>query len=86
MKPIVIGALVGTALCGTALAQTKAAPDTDIGGRSGTLSDKLNDTGGVIHPQDSVDPKIQRTAPSTGAMPVIPPPGSPGGRNDVQPK
>lgn len=64
----------------------KAAPATDLSSKGGTLSDKLSDTNGVIHPTAPVDPKIQKTAPATGTMEVIPPPGSPGGRTDVQPK
>ena len=63
-----------------------AAPDTDVGRKNGDLSDKLNSTNGVIHPQDDVDPAIKRPAPDAGSTPVIPPPGSPGGAKDAQPK
>ncbi len=61
-------------------------PDTDVSRKGGTLSDKLNESNGVIHPEGAVDPGIQKTAPATGTMPVIPPPGSPGGDTGVQPK
>jgi hypothetical protein len=42
---------------------------------------------GVIKPQDNVDPGITAKPPATGSkMPVIPPPGSPGGDKSVKPK
>ena len=54
---------------------------------SGTLSTDLNRSGGVIKPPAGVDPEIKQTPPQTGAkMPVIPPPGTPGGNPGVQPK
>lgn len=49
------------------------------------LSDKLARTGGVICPPN-VDPDIKAPTPNAGKMPVIPPPGSPGGNPNVQPK
>lgn len=51
------------------------------------LSEKLARSGGVICPPEHVDPEIrQPTPPVGGSMPVIPPPGSPGGDRSVQPK
>ena len=51
------------------------------------LSEKLARSGGVICPPEHVDPEIrQPTPPTGGSMPVIPPPGSPGGDQLVQPK
>ncbi len=61
-------------------------PEFDIARKKGDLSHKLNSTGGVIHPEGSVDPGMQKPAPPVGATPVVPPPGSPGGKQDVQPK
>ena len=61
-------------------------PNTDVGNSSGSLSDKLNATNGVIHPQGTVDPAMEKPTPPIGTMPVIPPPGSPGGPPGVQPK
>jgi hypothetical protein len=49
------------------------------------LSDKLAQTEGVLCPP-SVDPDIKVPAPETGTMPVVPPPGSPGGEPNVLPK
>ena len=49
-----------------------------------TLSQELS-TNGVICPPD-IDPGMKAPAPNTGKMPVIPPPGTPGGDPNVQPK
>jgi hypothetical protein len=51
-----------------------------------TLSDQLADSKGVICPPAGVDSGIQQRPPEGGAMKVIPPPGSPGGNPNVQPK
>jgi hypothetical protein len=95
MKSIAIGILLTSFAIGMASAQSNApaqssnesaAPDTDIARKKGDLSDKLNSTSGVIHPQGTVDPGMLKPAPDKGATPVIPPPGSPGGNPDVRPK
>jgi len=52
----------------------------------GNLSDKLAQSGGVLCPPAQVDPGIKVPSPPAGRMPVIPPPGSPGGDPNVQPK
>lgn len=62
------------------------APSTDIARKAGTLSHKLDETNGVIQPDEDVDPAMQKPAPPVGTTPVIPPPGSPGGPTDIQPK
>jgi hypothetical protein len=49
------------------------------------LSEKLAQSGGVICPPD-IDPDIKVPTPEGGKMPIIPPPGSPGGDPSVQPK
>ena len=58
-----------------------AAPDTP-------LSEKLDRSGGVLRPPGGVDPEIHVPAPDPDpkTTPVIPPPGSPGGDPNVQPK
>jgi hypothetical protein len=58
------------------------------GSSSGALSDKLDRSGGVIHPPAGVDPKIQKSPPPAGpsSTPVIRPPGTPGGKPGVDPK
>lgn len=50
------------------------------------LSDKLAQSGGVICPPATGDPDVKAPPPNAGKMPVIPPPGSPGGNPNVQPK
>jgi hypothetical protein len=50
-----------------------------------TLSEKLERTDGVLCPPD-VDPDIKAPTPQGGSMPVIPPPGSPGGDPSLRPK
>jgi hypothetical protein len=50
-----------------------------------TLSEKLDQTQGVICPPD-VDPAMKAPTPKAGNTPVIPPPGSPGGNPNIQPK
>lgn len=54
--------------------------------RTEELGDKLAKSNGVICPPKNVDPEIRAPTPDAGKMPVIPPPGSPGGNPNVQPK
>jgi hypothetical protein len=62
-------------------------PDTHRQDGKDDLSERLARSGGVICPPEHVDPEIrQPTPPTGGSMPVIPPPGSPGGDRSVQPK
>ncbi len=62
------------------------APKTDLQNKKGDLSEKLDKTNGVIHPQGAVDPGMDKKAPSVGDTPVIPPPGAPGSGTTAQPK
>jgi hypothetical protein len=51
------------------------------------LSERLSESKGVICPPTGVDPGIVNKPPSANApMPVIPPPGTPGGDPGTQPK
>ena len=53
---------------------------------SGTTSSDLSRSGGVVIPP-AVDPGMKQTPPPSGAtMPVIPPPGTPGGNPAIKPK
>jgi hypothetical protein len=64
-------------------------PDEDLSASStGSLSHQLNRSGGVIHPPADIDPGVTQPAPDIGphSMPVIPPPGTPGGNPDIKPK
>jgi|SRR5262245_43615226 hypothetical protein len=55
---------------------------------SGNLSDRLDRSQGVIKPPQGVDPGMHAPAPDPGSQrtPVIPPPGTPGGDQTVEPK
>jgi hypothetical protein len=50
------------------------------------LSDQLAQSKGIICPPAGVDPQMRQAPPEGGAMKVVPPPGSPGGNPNVQPK
>src|SRR5260370_42513381 len=51
------------------------------------LSERLSEYKGVNRPPKGVDPGIiEKPPPGNALMPVIPPPGTPGGRPDAQPK
>ena len=50
------------------------------------LSDQLAASKGVICPPAGIDPQMQQRPPEGGTLKVIPPPGSPGGNPNVQPK
>ena len=53
-----------------------------------TLSDKLDRGNGVIVPPATGDSEIETTVPepNPGTTKVIPPPGTPGGNQTIQPK
>jgi hypothetical protein len=56
-------------------------------GSSEPLGDQLDRSNGVIRPPAGVDPGLtQRPPESGGRTPVIPPPGTPGGKRDLNPK
>jgi hypothetical protein len=67
----------------------KVAPqDPSSTGSTGTLSDKLERSDGVIRPPTGIDPDITARAPDPdpGTTRVIPPPGTPGGDPTLDPK
>jgi hypothetical protein len=88
---LVLAVLVVThAMRSAAVAQAQAADPKACSDRAGNspnqdLSNRLDASNGVICPP-SVDPGIKAPTPEAGRMPVIPPPGSPGGDPTVQPK
>jgi hypothetical protein len=67
-------------------ADPKACSDTQRDSSGRALSDKLSESNGVICPPDDADSGIKAPTPDAGKMPVIPPPGSPGGDQRVRPK
>jgi hypothetical protein len=64
----------------------KGEPPTVGSGKSGELSDKLAESKGVICPPSGIDRDMQVKPPGGGQLKVIPPPGTPGGDQRVQPK
>ena len=67
--------------------QGNIAPDGATTGQTAApLGDKLAKSDGVLCPPTNVDPEMRAATPDTGTMPVIPPPGSPGGDPTVRPK
>jgi hypothetical protein len=62
------------------------APEGTTGQAREPLGDKLAKSDGVLCPPQGVDPEIHAPTPDAGNMPVIPPPGSPGGNPNVRPK
>jgi hypothetical protein len=70
---------------------SQTVPEDTRPGRSGSsqepLGKKLNRTDSVLHPPPGIDPGVAITPPPTGSnMPVIPPPGTPGGNPALDPK
>lgn len=80
--------VAAVAASSTALTAAQAADSTGCTPQeqsNQTLSEKLDQTKGVICPPD-VDPAMKAPTPKTGDTPVIAPPGSSGGDPNVQPK
>jgi hypothetical protein len=89
LKTIPVAAIALFAASSIALAQTPA-PMTDGKGctpqeRSNKTLEHDQGTAGVICPPD-IDPGMKAPTPKTGDSSVIPPPGTPGGDQSVQPK
>jgi hypothetical protein len=58
------------------------------GGSSEALSDKLDRQRGVIIPPADIDPGLSKSPPRSAgdSTPVVPPPGTPGGKPGANPK
>ena len=65
---------------------TLAPRGTPTGRAPESLGDRLAKSDGVLCPPPGVDPGMHAPTPQGGTMPVIPPPGSPGGDPSVRPK
>ena len=80
--------LVALAMTSAAVAQAQA-PDpkgcTPQERSSQALNQGADKNAGVICPPD-IDPAMKAPTPNSGDNAVIPPPGSPGGNPNVQPK
>ncbi len=59
---------------------------TTVGEFREPLGDRLARSEGTLCPPSNVDPEIRAPTPEGGKMPVIPPPGSPGGDPSLRPK
>jgi hypothetical protein len=59
-------------------------PNETTGGRP--LSERLAESKGVICPPTGIDPGLTVPPVGGGRMPVIPPPGTPGGDPGIQPR
>jgi hypothetical protein len=99
MEVLMRRALITSSLCALlGLVLVQSSPNTSPsqnndcrpnGAQDGTannLSDRLEQSKGVICPQGDVDPHMTSPAPENGKMPVIRPPGTPGGDQRIQPK
>jgi hypothetical protein len=71
-----------TLVAGSACAQP---PDPGETAPTQDLSKKLSQSNGVIHPIE-VDPAIEKPAPKTGDLNVVPPPGTSSDAPPPQPK
>ena len=88
--------VAATMMAGLAAAAEPLPSDRDRQPRSETegqapaspdASERLNRSQGVIKPPQSVDPSMQvKPADPDSRMPIVPPPGSPGGDQSIQPK
>jgi hypothetical protein len=67
------------------VAQGETPPAVEPTAPGKSLSEKLNQSNGVIRPKE-VDPAIEKPAPSVKDPNVIPPPGTSGGAPALQPK
>jgi len=65
---------------------TSANAPTINGDSKQNLSDKLASSKGIICPPAGIDSEMRQKPPEGGAMKIVPPPGSPGGDQRVQPK
>ena len=65
---------------------TVAPQGSTTGQTTEPLGDRLAKSNGVLCPPSGVDPEMRAPTPDAGNMPVIPPPGSPGGDPNLRPK
>ena len=92
---LAFAAAAAWAMVAYSLAETSAQPEQTVpqagdSGSSGSsappLSQRLGRSGGVIKPPSGLDPGIAQSPPQDGRTPVIKPPGTAGGKSDVNPK
>jgi len=71
--------------CGAAVAQEQPKPILPPGD---STSERLKNADGVVKPPENVDPQIKTIPPKPepNSTPVIPPPGTPQNRPDLDPR
>ena len=72
----------------TAGAAPEPGPPSSEANKTQSLSKQLEQGEGVIAPPPGIDPHLKKPTPEDfkSDMPIIPPPGEPGGDQTVQPK
>jgi hypothetical protein len=90
------GAVLAAALLMGAALPAAAAVDTQppqtvpekAGPPAQSLSEQLDRSHGIIHPPADLDAGMAQPPPVTGRgiMPIVPPPGTPGGNPKIEPK
>ena len=85
---LIVAALAGLGASAIAAERPAEQPNQPVEPPAiGGSSSDLGRSGGVIRPPADVDPQMKQMPPSSGdRMPVIPPPGTPGGNPSVKPK
>jgi hypothetical protein len=85
---LIVAALAGLGASAIAAERPAEQPNQPVEPpATGGSSSDLGRSGGVIRPPADVDPQMKQMPPSSGdRMPVIPPPGTPGGNPSVKPK
>ena len=85
---LIVATLVGLGASAIAAERPAEQPNKPVEPpASGSSSSDLSRSGGVIKPPADVDPQMKQVPPSSGdRMPVISPPGTPGGNPSVKPK
>jgi hypothetical protein len=85
---LIVAALAGLGASAIAAERPAEQPNQPVEPPAiGSSSSDLGRSGGVIRPPADVDPQMKQMPPSSGdRMPVIPPPGTPGGNPSVKPK
>ena len=85
---LIVAALAGLGASAIAAERPAEQPNQPVEPPAiGSSSSDLSRSGGVIRPPADVDPQMKQMPPSSGyRMPVIPPPGTPGGNPSAKPK
>ena len=87
MALLALALLAGTASGVVAQSAAEQPEKPAIPPASGSTSQDLEKSGGVVKPPENVDPGFAKAPPPSAAKtPIVPPPGTPGGNPEIQPK